>query len=116
MRRVADPGTIAGRSAVQPVARLSSPMRWPGPVTPSSFLPRQVRNRASPLNGELSLDSQAAAGALIAEHLASLGFDGAHALVTDVLELKRYRFLSKGESDEGAVPCPVCGRLTPSPR
>ena len=62
------------------------------------------------------LKGQAAAGALIAEHLASLGFDGAHALVTDVLELKRYRFLSKGESDEGAVPCPVCGRLTPSPR
>lgn len=57
------------------------------------------------------LEGQAVAAAIIADHLATLGYDGVHPLVAETLELRRYRFLSDADD---ALSCPACGRLMPA--
>ena len=63
------------------------------------------------------LKAQAVAAALIADHLRTLGYEGAHALVAEVLKLQRYRFYAEDDGDGDAAPvsCPACGRLMPPP-
>ncbi len=61
------------------------------------------------------LKAQAVAAALIADHLRTLGYEGANALVAEVLELQRYRFYSEADGDAAPVSCPACGRLMPPP-
>ncbi len=61
------------------------------------------------------LKAQAVAAVLIADHLRTLGYEGAHALVAEVLKLQRYRFYSEDDGDAASVSCPACGRLMPPP-
>ena len=59
------------------------------------------------------LKGQAVAASLVADHLTTLGYEDVHALVVEILELRRYRFYSKDDVDVASVSCPACGRLTP---
>ena len=61
------------------------------------------------------LKAQAVIAALIADHLRTLGYEGANALVAEVLELQRYRFYSEDDGDAASASCPACGRLMPPP-
>ena len=61
------------------------------------------------------LKGQAVAASLVADQLATLGYEGVHALVVEILKLQRYRFYSKDDLDAASVSCPACGRLTSPP-
>ena len=61
------------------------------------------------------LKGQAVAASLIADYLRTLGYEGANALVAEILELKRYRFYSEDDVDASSVSCPAYGRLMSTP-